>query len=65
MLGLDVYLQQPHAGFILAAYGLSAATIAGLVAWIVVDHGKQTAILADLQKRGVTRRSAAQAEDAT
>ncbi|MGL4289916.1 MAG: heme exporter protein CcmD [Phreatobacter sp.] len=64
MLGLDVFMQQPHAGFILAAYGLSAATITGLVAWIIIDHGKQTAILADLTRRGVTRRSAAQTEDA-
>ncbi|QCI69163.1 heme exporter protein CcmD [Phreatobacter stygius] len=57
-------MQGPHAGFILAAYGLSVATIAGLIAWIVVDHARQTAILADLTARGVTRRSAAQPKDA-
>ena len=48
----------PHASFILAAYGLGFLTVGGLIAWIVVDHRRQTALLADLAARGVSRRSA-------
>ncbi len=47
-----------HAGFILAAYAGAAAIIAGLVAWIVLDHRAQRRILADLERQGITRRSA-------
>jgi heme exporter protein D len=52
----------PHAGFILAAYAISLAVVAGLIAWIVVDHRAQTRILEDLERAGVTRRSAAREE---
>jgi heme exporter protein D len=52
----------PHAGFILAAYAIALAVVAGLIAWIVVDHRAQTRILEDLERAGVTRRSAAREE---
>jgi heme exporter protein D len=48
----------PHFGFILAAYLVTGLTCLGLIAWIVLDHRRQTALLGDLEARGVTRRSA-------
>ena len=47
-----------HAGFILAAYLLAAAVLIGMVAWIVVDGRAQRRRIADLEARGVRRRSA-------
>ena len=47
-----------HAAFILAAYGVAFAVIAALVGWLVVDYRQQRRILADLERRGATRRSA-------
>ena len=47
----------PHAAFIEIAYGLATLIVAALVAWIVVDHRQQARSLADLEARGVTRRS--------
>lgn len=52
----------PHAGFILAAYAIALAVVAGLIAWIVLDHRAQLRILEDLERAGVTRRSAAREE---
>ena len=48
----------PNTGFIFAAYLVTALTCLALVAWIAIDHRRQRAILADLEARGVTRRSA-------
>jgi heme exporter protein D len=48
----------PHAGFIVAAYAATAAVVAALVAWVIADHAAQKRALADLERRGVTRRSA-------
>lgn len=48
-----------HAGFILAAYLLAAAVLVGMIAWIVVDGRAQRRRIADLEARGVRRRSAA------
>jgi heme exporter protein D len=47
-----------HAGFIAAAYIVTALVLAGLVAWIAVDGRAQRRRLADLEARGVRRRSA-------
>jgi heme exporter protein D len=52
----------PHAGFILAAYAIALAVVAGLIAWIVLDHRAQLRILNDLERAGVSRRSAAREE---
>jgi heme exporter protein D len=52
----------PHAGFIVAAYAIALAVVASLIAWIVVDHRAQLRILDDLERAGVTRRSAAREE---
>ena len=59
MLPMDL---GPHAGFILAAYAIALAVVAGLIAWIVLDHRAQLRILDDLERAGVTRRSAAREE---
>jgi heme exporter protein D len=59
MLAMDL---GPHAGFILAAYAIALAVVAGLIAWVVLDHRAQLRILEDLERAGVTRRSAAREE---
>ena len=47
-----------HAYFIIASYGVAFAILSALIAWVVVDYRRQRRILADLERRGVTRRSA-------
>ena len=47
----------PHATFIIAAYAAGALVIGSLIAWVVFDHRHQRRILAELEARGVTRRS--------
>jgi len=47
-----------HAGFIAAAYLATAAVLAALVLWVVADGRTQRRRLADLEARGVRRRSA-------
>lgn len=47
-----------HAGFIVGAYAATVFVLATLVAWIVADARKQNRLLAELEAKGVTRRSA-------
>jgi heme exporter protein D len=47
----------PHAAFIVAAYGAALAVVIGLISWVIADHAAQRRLLADLEARGVTRRS--------
>jgi heme exporter protein D len=47
----------PHAFFILTAYGAAALIVAAMIAWVALDHRRQVRALADLDARGVTRRS--------
>jgi heme exporter protein D len=47
----------PHAGFILAAYAVTLVVVVALVVWVVVDHRAQARALADLDARGIRRRS--------
>jgi heme exporter protein D len=47
----------PHAAFILWAYGIAAAVLAGLIGWIVTDYRRQLRRLAQLEAAGITRRS--------
>jgi heme exporter protein D len=47
----------PHAGFIISAYAVAIAVVAILVAWVVVDYAAQKRTLAELERRGITRRS--------
>ena len=48
----------PHAIFILAAYGVTLVAVAALAFFIVEDDRKQRRLLANLEKRGIRRRSA-------
>jgi heme exporter protein D len=54
-----------HGGFILAAYGLAILVIAVVFVWIVVDGRAQRRQLAELEARGVRRRSARNADGET
>ncbi|WP_319412357.1 heme exporter protein CcmD [uncultured Cohaesibacter sp.] len=46
-----------YAGFILASYGVTAATILLLVLWVILEGRAQGKILAELNERGIHRRS--------
>jgi heme exporter protein D len=52
-----------HAAFILAAYTVTGLVIGGLVLRAVLDHGAQTRALADLESRGIGRRSSRAEEE--
>jgi heme exporter protein D len=45
-------------GFIVASYAAAAAIVGVLIAWVTLDYRMQRLRLADLEMRGVTRRSA-------
>jgi heme exporter protein D len=47
----------PYAAFIVTAYVVTVLVVAGLIAWVLLDHRAQRRILNDLEMRGVTRRS--------
>ena len=47
----------PHAGFILAAYGAAGLILTLLIGWIVAENRALNRQLAELQSRGITRRS--------
>ena len=47
----------PHAAFIVGAYAVAVLIVAAMIAWVWVDHRRQLKILAELEARGVTRRS--------
>jgi heme exporter protein D len=51
-----------HTGFILAAYLAAAVVLAALTLWILVDGRSLRRRLADLEARGIRRRSAKGAE---
>ncbi len=45
----------PHAGFILASYGLCLMTALILIAWVRLDKAAQEKALNDLADRGIKR----------
>ena len=47
-----------HIGFIVAAYGAGIVVVAALIAWVMLDHHLQRRILAELETKGMSRRSA-------
>ena len=47
----------PHAFFIIAAYAATAVIVGGLILGAVLDHRAQLRALAELEGRGVRRRS--------
>jgi len=46
-----------EAGFIVAAYAMTAFVVAALIGWVVLDYSAQRRVLGSLEERGVTRRS--------
>jgi len=48
----------PHAGFIVGAYIIATAVVAGLIVWVTADYAAQKRALTELERRGITRRSA-------
>ena len=47
-----------HLGFVVASYLAALLVLAGLIGWVVLDGRAQQRRLADLEARGVRRRSA-------
>jgi heme exporter protein D len=47
----------PHAGFIWAAYAAAVFCIGALILWVWADERAQRQRLADLERRGLRRRS--------
>ena len=48
----------PHAAFIFAAYGVTFVAVATLALFIVEDDRKQRRLIAELERKGIRRRSA-------
>lgn len=46
-----------HMGFIVASYAAAIAIVGILIAWVTLDYRAQRRSLADLEMRGVMRRS--------
>jgi heme exporter protein D len=49
----------PHAGFIVAAYAVTAIAVGGLLLATLADDRRQRRMLAELERQGIRRRSAA------
>ncbi len=47
-----------HVAFVSSAYGIAFFVLAGIALWLAVDHRARKRELADLEARGVRRRSA-------
>jgi heme exporter protein D len=47
-----------HTGFIVAAYAATVIVVVGLCLWVMLDYRAQRRSLADLERRGIARRSA-------
>jgi heme exporter protein D len=52
----------PHAAFIVAAYAVTFVAISALAFFIIEDDRKQRRLLAELEARGIKRRSARASE---
>jgi heme exporter protein D len=52
----------PNSAFIIGAYSAALLIVAALIAWVIVDNRRQRQLLADLEARGITRRSDRAAE---
>ena len=47
-----------HIGYILASYAAAVIVIGAMIAWVTLDYRAQRRNLAELDRRGVARRSA-------
>jgi len=54
-----------HLPFIVASYAAAFAVVGILIAWVMFDYRSQRRALADLEARGLTRRSAAMRSERT
>jgi heme exporter protein D len=52
-----------HAVFIWSSYGVVVVVLAGLIAWLISDGARLRRRLADLEARGVRRRSVSAARE--
>ncbi len=52
-----------HLPFIVGSYAAALVVVAGLIAWVMLDFRAQRRALADLEIRGLTRRSASAPAD--
>jgi heme exporter protein D len=50
-----------HIEFIVAAYGAGVVVVVALIAWVMLDYRLQRRILAELESKGIARRSAREA----
>jgi heme exporter protein D len=48
-----------HTSFIITAYAATVIVVVGLCLWVMLDYRAQRRSLADLERRGIARRSAA------
>ena len=56
-------MQAPaHIAFIVAAYAAGIIVVAALIAWVMLDYRMQRRILAGLETKGISRRSAREVE---
>ncbi|MFN4272325.1 MAG: heme exporter protein CcmD [Aliihoeflea sp.] len=46
-----------HEDYVAAAYGVTVLVLAGIALWLYIDHRSRRRELADLEARGVRRRS--------
>jgi heme exporter protein D len=47
-----------HIAFVVSAYAIAALVVVVLMAWIWLDYRRQRRLIADLETRGIMRRSA-------
>lgn len=47
-----------HSTFIVASYAITILVALGLIVWIRIDFKRQKRVLGELERRGVSRRSA-------
>ena len=52
-----------HIEFVAAAYGAGIVVIVALIAWVMFDYRLQRRILAELETKGISRRSARESAD--
>ena len=54
----------PHAAYIWLSYLTVAVAVGALIAWLILDGRRHERRLADLEARGVRRRSASSGDEA-
>jgi heme exporter protein D len=52
-----------HIPFIVAAYAAGIIVVGALIAWVILDYRMQRRILAELETKGISRRSASRVSE--